>query len=152
MSRSDTHSFPLPAAAGGLAALQLYFMCLNCVASLQNSGNEFTLSVTSIVFTRFQEQLARRRAARWLQSFVDPKRTCNGAFSPTVRCSALDHHIPHTYQQRKGAYSSCVLENSSGISKPHFHLDRALVKTSGPMGLSPSAPLKLKSLSLDDSG
>lgn len=43
---------------GSLAALHLYFMCLNCVASLHNSGNEFTLSVTSIVFTRFQGQPA----------------------------------------------------------------------------------------------
>lgn len=34
-------------------------MCLNCVASPYNSGNEFTLSVTSIVFTRFREPPAR---------------------------------------------------------------------------------------------
>ena len=43
-------------------------LCLNCVASLCNSGNEFTLSVASIMFTRFWEQPAGRGA--WQHSLM----------------------------------------------------------------------------------
>ena len=48
--------------------LQGSCLCLNCVASLCNSGNEFTLSVASIMFTQFWEQPAGRGA--WQHSLM----------------------------------------------------------------------------------
>lgn len=129
-SHSDTHSFPVEAAVGSR-------LCLNCVASLSNSGNEFTLSLTSIVFTRFQEQPAGCGAFREWPWDVDPP-CC--PYLTNAQPHSTWPWLYHTCHLKKDASIPCVwkfwMYSNLRLVNNRF-LDRALLKTAGSLGCSP---------------
>lgn len=85
-------------------------MCLNCVAALHNSGNEFTLSVTHIVFTRFPWQPAWCQARQELLA-LQPRGACPGALSTLgahAHCSLSPGAHALVLSQPRGAYTGAL--------------------------------------------